>query len=252
MTRLSAVIITKNEEANIKRCLESVKFADEIIVIDSNSTDKTKEIAESFGAKVFALPWQGFGAAKREGVNMASGEWILSIDADEEVPDELSKEIQSRIGSPNGISGFYVKRKTMFLGRWILHCGWYPGYVLRLFKKKDGNFDNAIVHEKVETKGPLGYLKCDLLHYSSPDLEDYLAKFNLYTTLGAEEAFTAGKKAGLLDIIIKPPVSFLKHYIVKQGFRDGLEGFILSVLSSIAVLVKYAKLHTMRKKKSLK
>jgi len=249
---LSAVIITKNEEQNIKRCLESVKFADEIIVIDSNSTDKTREIAESQGAKVFTIPWQGFGVAKQEGVKLATGEWILSIDADEEIPADLAKEIESRISSANGVSGFYLKRKTMFLGRWILHSGWYPGYVLRLFQKKDGNFDNAIVHEKVETKGPVGYLNGDLLHYSYPDLETYFSKFNRYTTLGAEEAFHAGKKAVSFDIIIKPPVSFLKHYIVRQGFRDGLEGFILSVLSAVAVLVKYAKLYTMQKKKNLK
>jgi glycosyltransferase involved in cell wall biosynthesis len=252
MTSLSAVIITKNEEQNIRRCLESVKFADEIIVIDSNSTDKTKEIAEKQGAKVFNFPWQGFGPAKQEGVNLATGEWILSIDADEEVPADLAKEIVNKISSANGISAFYLKRKTMFLGRWILYCGWYPGYVLRLFQKKEGNFDNAVVHEKVETKGRVEYLQSDLLHYSYPDLETYFSKFNRYTTLGAEEAFHAGKKAGWFGIIIKPPVSFLKHYIVRQGFRDGLEGFILSVLSAVAVLVKYAKLHTLHKEKSLK
>ncbi len=248
MTRLSAVVITKNEESNIRRCLESVKFADEIIVIDSNSTDKTKEIAEKIGAKVFTIPWQGFGPAKQEGVNLSSGEWILSIDADEEVPADLAREIENRISSSNGVSAFYLKRKTLFLGRWILHSGWYPGYVLRLFQKKDGNFDNAIVHEKVETKGRVGNLENDLLHYSYPDLETYFSKFNRYTKLGAEEAFNAGKKAGWFDIIIKPPVSFLKHYIVRQGFRDGLEGFILSVLSAVSVLVKYAKLYTMQKR----
>ena len=252
MNSLSVVIITRNEEQNIRRCLESVKFADEIIVIDSNSTDKTREIAEILGAKVFILPWEGFGPAKQEGVKLATGEWILSIDADEEVPADLAEEIEDRINLSNGIGGFYLKRKTMFLGKWILHSGWYPGYVLRLFQKNAGNFDNAIVHEKVEMKGLVGYLNGDLLHYSYPDLETYFSKFNRYTTLGAEEAFTAGKKAGSIDIIIKPPVSFVKHYIVRQGFRDGLEGFILSVLSAVAVLVKYAKLYTLHKKKSLK
>ncbi len=249
MIRLSAVIITKNEEANIGRCLLSVKFADEIIVIDSNSTDKTKEIAEKLGAKVFIHEWQGFGPAKRKGVELAAGEWILSIDADEEVPADLAREIQNKIVISNGVSAFYFKRKTLFLGRWILHCGWYPGYVLRLFQKKDGNFDNAIVHEKVEIKGRVEFLECDLLHYCYPDLETYLSKFNTYTTLGAQEALKSGRRASWFDIIIKPPVSFLMHYIVRQGFRDGLEGFILSVLSSIAVLVKYAKLYTMRKGK---
>ena len=246
MTLLSAVIITKNEEANIRRCLESVKFADEIIVIDSNSTDKTTAIASQLGAKVFTRPWLGFGPAKQEGVNHASGQWILSIDADEMVPDELAAEIKNKLSFANGCSAFYLKRKTMFLGRWILHCGWYPGYVLRLFQKNEGKFDSAIIHEKVETQGRVGHLQSDLLHYSYPDLESYLNKFNRYTTLGAEEAYRTGKKAGWSDLIIKPPVSFIKHYIVRQGFRDGLEGFILSVLSSMAVLVKYAKLYTIQ------
>ncbi len=252
MKALSAVIITKNEEANIRRCLESLKFADEIIVIDSHSTDQTISIASQLGAQVFTRPWQGFGPAKQAGVDCASGQWILSIDADEEVPHELAAEIKAMIDSSNGCSAFYLKRKTMFLGRWILHCGWYPGYVVRLFKKNEGKFDNAIVHEKVEFQGRAGYLDCDLLHYSYPDLESYLTKFNGYTTLGAQEAHRAGKRAGWPDLILKPPFSFIRHYIIKQGFRDGREGFILSVLSSLAVLVKYAKLYTLQKKQSAK
>jgi glycosyltransferase involved in cell wall biosynthesis len=240
------VIITRNEEQNIRRCLESVKFADEIIVIDSDSTDRTTSIAQELGAKVFTRPWKGFGPAKQEGVKQAAGEWILSIDADEAVTRELAEEIKSRIDKSNGVSGFYIKRKTMFLGRWILHSGWYPGHVLRLFQKAKAGFDNAIVHEKVETSGPVEYLNGELLHYSYPDLDSYLSKFSRYTTLGAEEAFHKGKKAGLVDMVFKPPVAFIKHYIVKQGFRDGLEGFILAALSATAVLVKYAKLYKMK------
>lgn len=246
MIKLSAVIITKNEEKNIRRCLESVNFADEVIVIDSNSTDNTTDIARVMGAKVFKREWKGFGPAKQEGVNQAAGQWILSIDADEAVSKELADEIMSKIESSNGTSGFYIKRKTKFLGRWILHSGWYPGHVLRLFQKDKAKFDEAVVHEKVETDGRVEYLNGDLLHYSYPDLESYLNKFNRYTTLGAEEALRKGKRAGGVDIIIKPPVAFLKHYIVKQGFRDGLEGFILAALSATAVLVKYAKLYKMQ------
>jgi glycosyltransferase involved in cell wall biosynthesis len=248
MTLLSAVIITKNEEANIRRCLESVKFADEIIVVDSNSTDKTTAIASEFGAKVFTREWQGFGPAKQEGVNQARGEWILSIDADEIIPVELAAEITSKISSNNGFSGYYLNRKTRFLGRWMLHSGWYPDYVLRLFQKKYGKFNTAVIHESVETSGKTDYLKNDLLHYSHPDLESYLEKFNRYTTVGAQEAYKSGKRAGWSEIIFKPQAAFLKHYITGQGFRDGLEGLILSILSSMAVLVKYAKLYVMQKK----
>lgn len=250
MTRLSAVIITKNEEANIRRCLESVKFADEMIVIDSSSTDKTVAIAQELGARVFTTDWKGYGAAKQEGVEKATGEWIISIDADEQIPSTLAQEIKNRIESSNGIAGFYVKRKTNFLGRWILHCGWYPDYVLRLFQKNKGRFDNAYIHEKVVTDGDVGYLSGELLHFSYPDLESYLTKFNSYTTMGAEEAHKQGRKAGWFDILIRPPVSFIKHYIANQGFRDGIEGFILSSLSATAVLVKYAKLRTMQKRRS--
>jgi len=250
MTKLSAVIITKDEEQNIRRCLESVRFADEIIVIDSDSSDKTVEIASQIGAKVFNRPWQGFGPAKQEGVNQADGDWILSIDADEVVPENLAHEIKRSINSSNGVSGFYLKRKTLFLGRWILHSGWYPGYVLRLFQKNEARFDGAVVHEKVVTDGKVEYLDSDLLHYSYPDMECYLSKSNRYTTLGAEEAFRKGKKAGVIEIVFKPPIAFLKHYIVNQGFRDGIEGFILAALSSMAVLVKYAKLRKLQSRKS--
>lgn len=252
MTLLSAVIITKNEEANIRRCLESVKFADEIIVVDSNSVDKTTAIASEFGAKVFTREWRGFGPAKQDGVNQAKGDWILSVDADEVVPKELASEIKTKISSNNGYYGYFLNRKTMFLGRWMLHSGWYPDYVLRLFQKNSGKFDNAIIHEKVETKGQTGYLKTDLLHYSHPDLESYLEKLNRYTTLGAQEAFKSGKRAGWAEIIFKPQAAFVKHYITGQGFRDGLEGLILSMLSSMAVLVKYAKIYVMQKKQKTK
>lgn len=247
MTRLSVVVITKDEEDNIRRCLNSVHFADEIIVIDSGSTDQTVAIAESYQAKVFCPDWQGFGPAKQAGVEKAGGDWILSIDADEEVTPELASEIESTIANDNGICGYYFKRKTKFLGKWILHCGWYPDYVLRLFQRQRGSFDNAIVHEKVVTNGPVDYLKSELLHYSYPDLEHYLKKFNRYTTLGAEEAFRKGRKAKLTDIVFKPVASFVKHYFLKQGFRDGLEGFVLSSLSSMSVMIKYAKLRLLWK-----
>jgi glycosyltransferase involved in cell wall biosynthesis len=250
MIRLSAVVITKNEEDNIRRCLESIRFADEIIIIDSGSIDKTIEIAESFNARVYSPEWQGFGNAKRAGVDKSDGDWILSIDADEEVTETLAAEIQAVIGKSNGASGYYVKRKTKFLGRWILHCGWYPDYVLRLFQKSSGTFDNAIVHEKVVTNGPVAYLKGELLHYSYPNLEHYLIKFNRYTTMGAEEAFLKGRRAGLMDIVIKPAASFVKHYLLKQGYRDGVEGFVLSSLSSMSVMVKYAKLRQLWKEQN--
>ncbi len=240
--KLSVVIITRNEEANLPRCLESVNWADEIVVVDSGSTDRTEEIAVGYHARLYHEPWQGYGHAKQAGLSYATGEWILSIDADEVVTEELVGEIKRVVSAEGGPDGYYMPRRTNFLGRWILHCGWYPDPLLRLFRRQKGRFDEAAVHEKAIVEGETGRLKGELLHYSYPDLETYFEKFDRYTTMGAEKALARGKTAGWFDIVVKPPVSFFKHYISKQGFRDGLEGFILSVLSSMAVLVKYAKL----------
>ena len=245
---ISVVVITRNEEHNLPRCLSSVTWADEIVVVDSGSTDRTCDVAESYRARVVSAPWRGFGPAKQTGVDTATGDWILSIDADEEVTEELAREIRTVIGKEDGCDGYYIPRLTNFLGRWIYHCGWYPDPVLRLFRKSRGRFDGAMVHEKVVIDGESGRLKGELRHYSYPDLESYFDKFNRYTTMGAEKAHREGKAAGWSDIVIRPPVSFVKHYVTKQGFRDGLEGFVLSVLSSLAVLVKYAKLRHLGRK----
>jgi len=246
MSTLSAVIITRNEEANIARCLKSVKWADDIVVMDSSSIDRTVEIAKEHDARVFTVDWQGFGAAKQEGVDKAVSEWVLSIDADEEVSEQLADEIRKAI-EHSTYDGYYIGRRTNFLGRWIYHCGWSDS-VLRLFRKDRGRFDGATVHERIIIDGEAGHLNGELYHYSYPTLESYFEKFNRYTTLGAEQAFAQGKTANWLDIVIRPPVSFVKHYISKQGFRDGLEGFTISALSSVAVLVKYAKLRDLRRK----
>ncbi|MCP4705046.1 MAG: glycosyltransferase family 2 protein [candidate division Zixibacteria bacterium] len=251
MLNLSAVIITRNEESNIMRCMSSLQIADEIIVIDSGSTDNTIKIAESMGALVYPKEWEGYGPAKKEGVKRASGKWIISLDADEELSLDLANEISGKVLLETGISGYYIKRKTNFLGRWIKHCGWYPDYLLRLFKKSDGNFNDSVVHEKVVLNGQTDRLKGEILHYSYNSIEQYFDKFATYTTIGARQAFDNNKKAGWFHIALKPPVAFIKHYIIKLGFLDGLEGFIISALSAMAVMVKYSKLrHLYKEKKS--
>lgn len=245
--KLSVVIITKNEERNLARCLESVKFADEIILIDSNSTDRTVEIAKQFNAKVYPVEFCGYGPAKRKGTDIACGQWILSLDADEEVSDELASEIRELINGSASADGYYISRRTNFLGRWINHSGWYPDRVLRLFRKDKGNFNKATVHEEVILKGRSGKARGELRHFSYPDMETYLEKSNRYTTMGAQKAFGEGRQAGWYDLVVRPLAAFVKHYLTGQGFRDGKEGFIISVMSSIAVLVKYAKLRAMHK-----
>lgn len=249
MSSLSVVIITKNEEANLRRCLESVAFADEIIVIDSQSTDRTLEIAREFGAECVLIEWTGYGPAKQEGVRRASKEWILNVDADEVVTPELAREIQSAIKSSDHIDGYSLGRRTEFMGRWIYHCGWYPDYVLRLFKKDSGNFDSAKIHEKVvlndsnDGNSRKGKLRGDLLHYCFTSMEQYLEKQNRYTSLGAMAAYKQGKRTGWFDLVLRPPISFISHYFFKTGFRDGLEGLIISFLSSVSVFLKYCKLY---------
>lgn len=245
MPLLSVVVISKNEERNIRRCLESVAFADEIILIDSQSVDNTRNIAEEFGAKIYSPEWNGFGPAKQEGVRRASHNWILSIDADEVVSPELKDEIIKILGAESKFSGYYVPRCTNFIGRWIRHSGWYPDYVLRLFDKTKGNFNDAYVHEKVVVSGETDRLKNDLLHYSYPTMEDYFDKFNYYTTVGAEELYKKGKKASWGKILIKPLAQFIKQFILKAGFLDGVEGFLISFLSAVAVMVKYTKLRAL-------
>lgn len=246
--KLSVVIITKNEEHNIRRCLESVKWADEIILIDSKSTDKTVEIAVEYGAKIFTIEWKGYGPAKQEGVNNASGEWILSIDADEEVTPELAVEIKKCLAADEGFDGYLINRHTNFMGKWINHCGWYPNYLLRLFRQGTGNFNDAVIHEKVEISGKTRELKSELLHYSYSNLEDYLERLNQYSTIGAEVALKSGKKAGNFDIVFRPIISFIDHFLTHQGFQDGIEGFIISAMSSMAVMAKYVKLRHLQKK----
>ncbi|MEW5795977.1 MAG: glycosyltransferase family 2 protein [Candidatus Zixiibacteriota bacterium] len=247
MKKLSVVIIARNEEANISRCLESVQWADEIIVGDSGSDDRTVPIAQSYSAKIVTYVWRGFGPAKQIVTDHAEGEWILSIDADEEVTSDLADEIRAAIADSGGIVGFRLPRRTQFLGRWIAHGGWYPDLVLRLYRRGRGRFTDAHVHEEVLVDGPTGCLGHDLLHYSYPNLDVYLDKLNKYTTLAAEDALRRGQTAGPARIIFNPLAKFLKQYILRAGFLDGREGLLLAVLSAGYVMTKYAKLWDLRR-----
>jgi len=242
MKKLSVVIIAHNEETILPRCLESVKWADEIIVGDSGSADRTVEVAGSFGARVFRYQWHGFGPAKQSAVEKAEGEWILSLDADEEVSPELAGEIKAALEQNTNVVGYYLPRRTEFLGRWMLHGGWYPDYVLRLFRKDRGGFTSAVVHEGVRVDGPTARFRNDLLHYSYPTLERYFDKFNRYTSLAANEAFKMGKKVTLAELVVNPIAKFVKQYFLQAGFLDGARGLLLAILSSGYVSIKYAKL----------
>lgn len=242
MSSLSVILITKDEEANIRGCLESVRWANQIVVVDAASTDKTLRIARTFTKNVFVRPWDGFGPAKNVALGKCRGDWILWIDADERVSDSLGSEIRKLLsGDPSGPAAYSVPRKAFFLGHWIRHAGWYPARVVRLFRRGFGSFTDQKVHERLLVRGEIGELKGDLLHNTDPTLSHYFDKFNRYTSLGAEEL--AGKRRfGLFQLIVHPFWAFIRMYFVKAGFRDGIPGFILCVLSAGYVFAKYAKL----------
>jgi glycosyltransferase involved in cell wall biosynthesis len=243
---ISSIIITYNEEKNIRDCLESLKWADEIIVVDSESQDKTTKIAEELGAKTYSQEWQGYGRQKNYALGKATGDWILSIDADERVTPELAREIQEKLSS-HSFSGYKIARKTYFLDKWIKYGGWYPGYVLRLFQAGKARFAEKEVHEYLELNSEAGYLKNPLLHYTDDTLDHYLDKFQRYTSLASKELYVHRKRVSLSDLFLRPILFFLKMYVAKRGFLDGIHGFILAVLSSFYVFVKYAKLWEKKK-----
>lgn len=243
MPRLSAIIITRNEEARIGACLESLQWVDEIVVIDSGSTDRTVELARARATKVVQTAWGGYAETKALGLAETSGDWVLWVDADERITPELASEIQVVLNEAGlACYGFYVARKAMFLGRWMKHCSWYPGYVCRLFRKDAARFNGALVHESVIVDGQIGYLKEPMIHDTDATLEHYLEKFNTYTTLAAQQLYQEGRPFRLIDLIVRPPFTFVKMYLVKLGFLDGLQGLILCALSSCYVFTKYAKL----------
>jgi glycosyltransferase involved in cell wall biosynthesis len=240
---LSVIVITHDEERNIRECLESVAWANEIIVVDSQSADKTVEYAKAYTDKVFVTEWLGYSGAKSFALSKTTNRWVFWLDADERIPGDLAQEIQSIVSAGSGqFSGYEVARRAFFLGKWIKHCGWYPGYVVRLFKKEGAGFSDSHVHEKLLVNGSIGRLQHDLLHYTDDNLFHYFSKFNQYTSLAAEDLTGKGRAFSLYDLLIRPPFFFLKMYILRLGILDGMQGFILCVLSATYVFTKYAKL----------
>lgn len=241
---LTVSIITLNEEKNLARTLESVKkFADEIVIVDSGSTDKTEEIAKSFNAKFYFQKWLGYGPQRNKAIELASSEWVLNIDADEEISEELAKKIVDIKDEKNGnIDVFKINFMSVCFGKKIKHGGWSNSYRIRLFKKNSGRFNENNVHEEFITNSYIGKINEYILHHSYSDLEDYFIKFNKYTTLGAIEYYKKNKKASLVSIVLNPIYKFIRMYFFRLGFLDGLEGFILAITSSLYTMVKYYKL----------
>ena len=240
---LSVITITLNEEHNISECLKSVQWADELIVVDAQSSDKTVQIAQQYTGKVSITAWRGYGETKNFALEQATHEWVLWLDADERVTPELAYEIQEIVRRDSDThNGYEVARRAYFLGKWIKHCGWYPGYVVSLFKKNAVKFNDSRVHESVKCEGSIGRLNNDMFHYTDDNLFHYFSKFNRYTSLAAEDLTQSGKNFSLYDLLVRPPFLFFKMYVVRLGFLDGMHGLILSLLSAAYVFTKYAKL----------
>ncbi len=241
MPRLSVIIITLNEEQNLRRCLDSVRFADEIVLNDTGSTDRTLEIAAEYHCRILQMPFPGFGIAKQKALEAANGEWVLSIDADEELDEELQRAVQAAIADPTH-AGYQFVRKSQFLGRWIMHSGWYPDKILRLFHRNAARFTPESVHERAEVDGSVGVLSGHMLHYTYTSVSQYIRKMDQYSTLAAEILHRDGRKFLTSYLLIKPPAYFVKMYLLKSGWRDGMAGLILALFSSFHEMVKYAKL----------
>ena len=249
MTKLSVVIVTYNEEKNIARCINSVnQIADEVIVVDSHSIDKTKEIAIGLGAKVIEHSFEGHIQQKNFALQQANHSWVLSLDADEALSEKLKNKIQEIKNNP-AADGYTMNRLTYYCGRWIKHTGWYPDKKLRLVRKELAQWGGINPHDRLEliSSKNIKHINADILHYSYYSLFDHLYQLDKFTQISANELYKAKIKPNFWHFFIKPIHKFLNHYIYKAGFLDGYEGFQISIISAYGVFLKYAKLREMYK-----
>jgi len=247
MNKLSVTLITKDEEQNIKRCLDSVKWADEIVLVDCGSKDKTLSIAHTYpNCNTHYIPWQGFGLQKQAAVDLTKNDWILSIDADEELSLELQNTIRETLHDPDA-PGYRIRRNSFYLGRMIKHCGWNHDFPLRLFNKNHGRFNNRPVHEYVELNGDVSKIFDPLFHYTYPAVKDHIRKISFYSGLGARELFEKNKRSHPVAAFLRGMFKFIKMYFLQMGFLDGKEGLILACLSGFGVSLKYLKLWEMNR-----
>lgn len=240
---LSVVIITRNEAAVIARCLESVAWADELIVLDAGSADETARLAGERGAKVHVAPdWPGFGPQKNRALELAAGDWVLSLDADEWVTPELRAEIERALATPGPHAAFRMPRLSSYCGRFMRHSGWWPDHVTRLFRRGQARFSDDLVHERLIVSGAVGTLGEPLLHEAIRDLDEALAKMNAYSTAGALMQLERGRKASLAGAVWHGIWTFFRTYVLRAGFLDGREGFLLAVSNAEGAYYRYLKL----------
>jgi glycosyltransferase involved in cell wall biosynthesis len=243
MVPLSAVLITKNEEDMLGEAIESVRFCDEIVVVDSGSTDRTEFIAREMGARVLVnAPWPGFVAQRNVAVDAARHDWVLALDADERITPALRDEIQALRQQGFGPAGYRIPRAAFYLGRWIKATDWWPDPQVRLFDRRRARWEGELVHESVRVRGPLGRLHAEMAHHPYKNVSDHLGKIDRYTTLWAQQMHAAGRRVRAIDLLFAPNWAFFRNYFLKRGFLLGRAGLTVSALNSFYTYTKLAKL----------
>ncbi|MBN1878987.1 glycosyltransferase family 2 protein [bacterium] len=244
MKAITGVVITYNEEHSIRDCLKSLSFVDEIVIIDSNSSDRTRDIAREFTDKVFSVDWKGYAPAKNYGIRKATNDWILSLDADERITDDLRNAILDVV--PDRCTAYRISRRTWYLDRWIKGGGWYPDKNIRLFNRQYGQFRNVPVHESVETDGPIGDIEGDILHYSYKDISDHVLRINKYSDLVSNKWLAEDRIVNIGNMVFRPVWEFIRKWLFRGGFRDGQAGVILAGMHAFYTFLKYAKTYERR------
>lgn len=243
--KISATIIARNEEKNITRAIESLRCCDEIVVVDNGSVDRTVELAEKLGARVVESHWRGYAGQKNFAAEQAGSDWILSLDADESLSEALEGEIwQIKKNGPK-FDAYTMPRLAQYLGRWILHSGWYPDRKIRLYDRRKAQWRGDFVHESVVVQGSLGHLDSNVLHFTCSSLTEHLKSMERYTTLAAEEIASRGKRIGWRHLALDPGWTFFQTYVLKLGFLDGPEGLAIAYMAAFYNFLKYAKARNM-------
>jgi glycosyltransferase involved in cell wall biosynthesis len=239
--KITATIITLNEERNIARSIESLRCCDEIVVVDSGSTDRTVEIAANLGARIVESPWPGYAKQKNQAAAQAANDWILSLDADEALSEALEAEIWRLRKSGPEHDAYTMPRMAQYLGKWIMHSGWYPDRKVRLYDRRKASWVGEFVHESVQVSGSVGHLSEAILHYTCDSVSEHLRTLDQYTTLAAEEVVASGHKVRWSNLILDPTWTFLRTYVFQLGFLDGLEGLMIAHMAATYTYLKYAK-----------
>ena len=247
---ISAVIITKDEEDRIPRALASLDFADEVIVLDTGSSDRTVQICREAGARVEQVEWRGYVEAKNAAANLATGDWVLSLDADEEVTEALRSELEGIVSGDGQAAGYYIPRRNHYLGRWVRHCGWYPDYQLRFWRRGRGVWTGGRVHESVRIDGPTARTRGALNHYTYESTEEHLVRMHRYAELSALDKHERGGKAGFFGLMFAAPWQFIRLYFLRGGLLDGVTGLIVSAMGAHYAFLKKLKLWEMQNRRS--